>query len=66
MEENGRTTYRISETARLLGISVEWLRKGEERGFFPKAPRDRNGHRYYTQADIQRLRNRRRPGVTRG
>ena len=66
MEENRRTTYRISEAARELGISVEWLRKGEERGFFPRAPRDRNGHRYYTREDIERLHNRRRPGAARG
>ncbi len=60
MGEDRRTTYRISETARKLGISVEWLRKGEERGLFPKAPRDRNGHRYYTRSDVERLRRRRR------
>jgi hypothetical protein len=29
MKENMRTTYRISEAARELGISIEWLRKGE-------------------------------------
>jgi hypothetical protein len=28
MGENRRTTYRISEAARDLGISAEWLRKG--------------------------------------
>ncbi|QIN77507.1 MerR family transcriptional regulator [Rubrobacter marinus] len=55
-----RTTYRTSEVARELGISVEWLRKGEERGFFPPARRDpTNGHRYYTRKDIEHLRNRR-------
>lgn len=59
MGEN-RRTYRISEVARELGISVEWLRKGEERGFFPPARRDPiNGHRYYTQKDIEHLRSRR-------
>jgi predicted site-specific integrase-resolvase len=58
MKENRRTTYRISEAARELGISIEWLRKGETRGFFPPALRDRNGHRYYTEEDIERLRNR--------
>jgi hypothetical protein len=35
MGENKRTTYRISEAARELGISAEWLRMGERRGFFP-------------------------------
>ncbi len=53
-------TYRISEVARELGISVEWLRKGEERGFFPKARRDpTNSHRYYTQEDVECLKARR-------
>ncbi len=58
MDELGRATYRISEAARELGISVEWLRKGEMRGFFPPALRDRNGHRSYTEEDIERMRNR--------
>ncbi len=58
MAENGRTTYRISQVARELGISAEWLRAGERRGFFPPARRDRNGHRYYTQEDVERLRRR--------
>ena len=58
VDEPGRFTYRISEAARELGISVEWLRKGEMRGFFPPALRDRNGHRYYTEEDMERMRNR--------
>jgi DNA-binding transcriptional MerR regulator len=55
MGENRRTTYRISEAARKLGISIEWLRAGERRGYFPPARRDRNGHRYYTEEDIERM-----------
>jgi predicted site-specific integrase-resolvase len=58
MKENRRTTYRISEAAREPGISMEWLRKSEVGGYFPPALRDRNGHRYYTEEDIERLRNR--------
>ena len=58
MKEKRRTTYRISEAARELGISAEWLRVGEKRGYFPLALRDRNGHRYYTEEDIERMRNR--------
>ncbi|HZB10385.1 MAG TPA: MerR family transcriptional regulator [Rubrobacter sp.] len=58
MKEKRRTTYRISEAARELGISAEWLRVGEKRGYFPLALRDRNGHRYYTEDDIERMRNR--------
>ena len=65
MGENRRTTYRISEAARELGISAEWLRIGERRGFFPPASRDRNGHRYYTRKDMERLRERPRPNTTR-
>ena len=51
--------YSISEAARKLSLSAEWLREGEKRGALPPARRARNGHRYYTQADIERLRNRR-------
>jgi DNA-binding transcriptional MerR regulator len=60
MGENRLTTYRISEAARELGISAEWLRVGEKRGFFSPALRDRNGHRYYTEEDIERMRKGRR------
>jgi hypothetical protein len=58
MNGNRRTTYRISEAARELGISAEWLRVGEKRGFFPPALHDQNGHRYYTEEDLERMRNR--------
>ena len=51
--------YGISEAARELGISAEWLRQGEKRGALPPAKRDRNNHRYYTAGDLERLRNRR-------
>jgi DNA-binding transcriptional MerR regulator len=63
MGENRHTTYRISEAARKLGISAEWLRVGERRGYFPPARRDRNGHRYYTADDLERIgsRSSRRP-----
>jgi hypothetical protein len=43
--------YSISEAARELGLSAEWLRQGEKRGSLPLARRDRNGHRYYTLED---------------
>lgn len=63
MDENTSTahaTYKTSELARELGISAEWLRKGEERGFFPPVRRDlQSGHRYYTRSDVERLRGRR-------
>jgi len=51
--------YSFSEAARELTLSAEWLRQGEKRGSLPQAKRDRNGYRYYTEADIERLRNRR-------
>jgi DNA-binding transcriptional MerR regulator len=51
--------YTISEAARELSLSAEWLREGEKRGALPLARRDRNGYRYYTPVDIERLRNRR-------
>jgi DNA-binding transcriptional MerR regulator len=49
----------ISEAARELGLSAEWLRQGERRGSLPKARRDRNGYRFYTPEDVERLRTRR-------
>jgi DNA-binding transcriptional MerR regulator len=51
--------YSISEAARKLSLSAEWLREGEKRGALPLARRYRNGYRFYTLADIERLRNRR-------
>lgn len=54
--------YGISAAARELSLSAEWLRKGEQRGSLPLAKRDRNGYRYYTEEDIERLRNRRLMG----
>ena len=51
--------YSISQAARELGLSAEWLRQGEKRGSLPLARRDRNGYRYYTAKDIERLRRRR-------
>jgi DNA-binding transcriptional MerR regulator len=57
--ETGERIYGISEAARILSLSAEWLRQGERRGSLPKARRDRNGHRYYTAADLESLRNRR-------
>jgi len=48
----------ISEAARELSISADWLRQGEKRGVLPLARRNNNGHRYYTLEDLERLRNR--------
>ncbi len=57
--ETKPSIYSISQAARELGLSAEWLRKGERRGSLPVAKRDRNGRRFYTREDIERLRNRR-------
>jgi DNA-binding transcriptional MerR regulator len=56
MAEDRLTTYRISEAARELDISAEWLRVGERRGYFSPALRDHNGYRYYTEEEIERIR----------
>jgi DNA-binding transcriptional MerR regulator len=58
-EQREQRIYNISQTASVLGLSAEWLRQGERRGSLPLARRDRNGYRYYTTEDIERLRNRR-------
>lgn len=47
--------YTISEAARELGLSAEWLRIGERRNALPAARRDCRGHRYYIRKDIERL-----------
>ena len=57
--ERESLVYSISQAARELGLSAEWLRQGEKRGSLPLARRDRNGYRYYTAGDIERLRRRR-------
>jgi DNA-binding transcriptional MerR regulator len=59
MQTKPQRIYSISEAARELGLSAEWLRQGEKRGSLPPAKRDRNGNRYYTPEDLDRLRNRR-------
>jgi len=54
--QTGAHTYSVSEAARELGLSADWLRRGEKRGVFPPAKRDSNGRRIYTVEDIARLR----------
>ncbi len=55
--------YSISETARKLGRSTDWLRKAEKMGRLPRARRDYNGWRVYTEEDIVRLRHLLVPGL---
>ena len=47
---------RVNEVARELQVSESWLRRAESRGRIPKARRDMNGWRVYSQADIAVLR----------
>jgi DNA-binding transcriptional MerR regulator len=50
-----RKLYSISEAARKLGRSADWLRKAEDMGKLPRARRDYNGWRVYTSADVVEL-----------
>lgn len=45
----------VSQVARELGRSEKWLRTAEAKGKIPKARRDLNGWRVYTQEDITKL-----------
>ena len=47
---------RVTNVARRLGVSPDWLRHLERNGRIPVAQRDRNGHRRYTEGDLERLR----------
>ena len=47
---------KVHEAARELSVSETWLRRAEIHGRIPRARRDMNGWRVYTQGDIVRLR----------
>ena len=47
---------RVAEVARELGCSERFLREAEKRGKLPKARRDLNHWRVYTDEDIAKLR----------
>jgi len=47
---------RVSEAARELGISRDWLRRLEKEGQIPAPPRDLAGHRRYTPEHLDRIR----------
>lgn len=49
-------TLTVSEAARELRRSERWLREAEKRGRIPKARRDLNQWRVYTEDDLKRLR----------
>ncbi len=48
-------TITLSRAARELGCSERWLREAEKREKIPKARRDLNGWRVYTQEDIEEI-----------
>jgi DNA-binding transcriptional MerR regulator len=47
---------RIADAAQRLSISAGWLRQLERAGRIPRAARDRNGHRRFSEEDVARLR----------
>lgn len=47
---------RVAEAARELGCSERWLREAEKKGKLPKARRDLNRWRVYTQEDVEHIR----------
>jgi DNA-binding transcriptional MerR regulator len=47
--------FRISEVARMLECSTEWLREAERIGKIPSPRRDINGWRVYTKEDIRQI-----------
>ena len=62
MDEDTSTTgetCKTSAAARELGISAEWPRAGERRGFLYAARPDRNGRRYCRREDMEHLPKRR-------
>lgn len=48
--------YRVAEAARELGRSEKWLRQAEKSGKIPRARRDLNQWRVYTEEDLERIR----------
>lgn len=46
----------IGQAARLAGVSAKSIRLYESRGLLPPAPRSAQGHRLFTQADVETLR----------
>ena len=51
-----RRVFGITEVAKELGCSTRWLRDAEKKGKLPKARRDLNNWRVYTEEDLNRLR----------
>ena len=47
---------RIRSFSQKVGFSADWLRRLERNGRIPPATRDLNGHRRYTEGDVEKLR----------
>ncbi len=47
---------RIKEAAQRLGVCTDWIRKLERDGRIPPARRDLNGHRRYSEEDLDEVR----------
>ncbi len=47
---------KVSEVARELQVSVDWLREAERKGKIPKARRNLNKWRVYSEDDIAKIR----------
>lgn len=47
--------WKVSEVARQINRSERWLRTAEAKGKIPKARRDLNGWRVYTEEDIKKI-----------
>jgi len=48
--------FRVAEVAKELGCSEAFLRRAEKAGKLPRARRDLNKWRVYTEEDVERLR----------
>ena len=46
---------KVAEAARRIVRSERWLREAEAKGKIPKARRDLNNWRVYTEEDIERI-----------
>ena len=47
---------RIKEAAQRLGVCIDWIRKLERDGRIPPVQRDLNGHRRYSEEDLDEVR----------
>ena len=55
-DDAGRT-YRIGELAKELDRSTLTIKKWEAKGLIPSARRDSRGWRYYTEDDVNEIKN---------